>query len=657
MAKAHLKKTARPARAKTGAKATTPSAAKAAPAAPPPAAPAPGAASTASAVTAAASTDTAFWWRAAAILLLAAVLRLLWLGRATFHPDEAIHAVEAYNFLDYRFDPVYHGPLLYHLEALALRVFGDTDFTARLVPAFLGIGLVALVLGSARRWVGNAAALWSAALLALSPVNVAYSRRLLHDALVLVLTLGAVLYFQAARENGTRTWEGREARVGVVLMLVLFLATKANAFFIIAMLLGYWLCIWLRPKTLPASRVNHRLRWMLPLCLYGLVAVGAFLAVRGGETQKRNEMLLLGLCLGCCAVLWLWLRLTHRGPEEAAGQWDVWTPLLAAGIGGLVFAFLYGRGFLWLHNGISAESRRDALSALPRMLAYWRGQQGTPRLPGPHDYYIVLAMLYELPIVIAGACGIFHASRVRTAFSDLLLWWCFTSFAVYALANEKVPWLLTHQILPLALLAGLWLASLRPSRRLYLGVAASVVFLARNLAATSFGRPGDNHEPLYYAQPTDAFGETFQAAMAEAIWSKPQGAGGIWLEAAPNAFSAQWPCAWYVRRAAERAGARTAYGARPDDFAGPASQRLAVMRPEVWAQLKSTKFPGWRTWNGAKQPPGAESNLDFLVWPRASWSALNPPTFYRWWLTREANQGNNVLSEWSSTAMVVATRQ
>jgi len=595
----------------------------------------------------------AFLLRAGLILALAAVLRLLWLGRPVYHPDEAIHALEAYNFLNYRFNPVYHGPLLYHLEALTLRVRGDTDFTGRLVPALLGIGLVAQVLFSARRWFGETAALWGAGLLAISPVMVAYSRRLLHDSLVMALTLGVVLYFHSARENSTKTWEGREARVGVVVLLVLFLATKANSFFVIAMLAAYWLSLFLRPREGRAEQGSIVGRW-LPLAVFGLVAVGSHLAVRGGETGITKERLLLVACLSCCGALWFWLCYARREENEVRGEADLWAPLLALGIGAVVFAFLFGRGFLWLRDGITADSRDAVFSAMPRMLAYWRGQQGSPRLPGPHDYYIVLSLMYELPIVFAGACGVWRASRVRTGFTDLLLWWCFTSFAVYALANEKVPWLMTHQILPLALLSGVWLGSLRPTKWMWLGALAGALFLARNVAATSFGRPGDRHEPMYYAQTTEAFGDSFLGAMDEAVWSSPKGQGGIWLEASPKAFSSQWPGAWYVRHAS-RAKAPPGYGATPDDSQAPARQRLAVMRPEVWNELKTTKFPGWRTWNGPKNEYGVGANPDFLVWQRCSWPALRPDRYARWWVTREATDKNGVLAEWSSTAMVVAT--
>ena len=43
------------------------------------------------------------------------------------------------------YDPVYHGPFLYHWGALVFFLFGDSDFTARLPYALSGIFLLWLV--------------------------------------------------------------------------------------------------------------------------------------------------------------------------------------------------------------------------------------------------------------------------------------------------------------------------------------------------------------------------------------------------------------------------------------------------------------------------------------------------------------------------------
>ncbi|MEJ7712101.1 MAG: hypothetical protein WKF84_20135 [Pyrinomonadaceae bacterium] len=93
----------------------------------------------------------------------------------------------------------------------------------------------------------------------ISPSLVTYHRRLLHDALVLVLTLGSVLCFHAARAYPSNTRDGRLARFGMVGPLSLFLCTKANAFFIILMLFSFWVAsfaqrFWRRTNAAKSSR-------------------------------------------------------------------------------------------------------------------------------------------------------------------------------------------------------------------------------------------------------------------------------------------------------------------------------------------------------------------------------------------------------------------
>jgi hypothetical protein len=71
---------------------------------------------------------------------------------------------------------------------------------------------------------------------------------------------------------------------------------------------------------------------------------------------------------------------------------------------------------------------------------------------------------------------------------------------------------------------------------------------------------------------------------------------------------------------------------------------MAVAPPEVWATEKS--LAGW---NG-------DTIVDFLIWPRASWPALHPDVFTRFWWSRTATVENGVLAapgEWSSAKAVI----
>lgn len=636
--------------------------------------------------------DHRFWWAASLILVVGILLRQWKLADAPFHTDEAIHAMYAFGLGSYNYDPVYHGPLLYHLVAAIFQGniagigLGANDFTARLVPSLLGIGVLALVIGPARQFLGTRAVLWGAALLAISPVMVSYSRRLLHDSLVAVLTLGAVLCFQTAREHPSHTPAGRQARIGLAVLLTLFVATKANAFFIIAMLAAFWICTLLSGEAGPLSRLEDRrgpvweqLPAWLPVVMLAFVSAVSIFALRDEGVKDRNETILKWASVFGCALVWEWLR---RRPAQWQKQapaddkleaeatprpaFDFATPLLAIGISALLFTFLFGHG---IHGFAGQQPFGQSWSeawgsppiigsettpgALRRMWVYWSGQQANPRLPGRHDYYLVLMSLYELPILLAAMAGLVHASRKRTPFTDLLIWWAFTSWTVYAMANEKVPWLMTHMILPLALLAGIWLGSLQlrvSSARTALIVAslAGFIYLARGVSATNFERAADNHEPMFYAQTTEAFRDAMFAGLEQSAALK----GDVWVHR-----NKQWPMAWYLRDSEKRLGFVTQWDVLPQP--GRLLKMAVHLNTHDWNDKVGkgeTTIDDYRdirnsfaSWNSTE--------ADFFIWPRASWSALRPWTWGRWFTRREATLENGVLAEWSNSPAVVSVKR
>lgn len=642
------------------------------------------------------NTVTHFWGWVVAWLLAAVVLRLLWLGHGPFSHDEAIHANFSLGFADYKYDPIYHGPLLYHLIATIFWLFGDSDFTARLAPALLGIAMLGVAVAT-RRWLGARAMLCSLALLVISPVITTYSRHLIHDSLVMLLTLGAVLCFQTARDHPNTTARGRWARVGVTSFLALMLCTKANAFFILAMLLSFWVAY----KGSQFLRGERKTTWPFWVPLAALFAV-ALVSIFINREVRWHERFFSLFCIAAVFVVWEWLR---RAPEYsqvehsqvehsqaaedqnpaqeaeetnhgALNHWHWLTPLLCAAAGFFLFAFFYGHGYLWLRDpGAISRYWGDVIgpdSAIPKMLEYWGGQQAKPRLPGRHDYYIVLMALYELPIALAGLCGLVYLSRHRSPFTDLLLWWAITSFVLYSLANEKVPWLMTHIILPVAFIAGTWIAqhwekfvatdtastrtaNIRASNTRPVGSpaktwsivagVAGTIFLLRNLSATNFERPADRREPMFYAQAT----EDFRDKLMNGLRTTAARDGSIWVHPDKS-----WPMVWYTRKTAPLIGQSNIQWSRtPDDSV----MRLAVhLAPEDWKAAIEAETVTEMQWLEVQSRLNGwnSQRTDFIVWPRASWSALNPGTFITWWLSRQSSLENGMLSEWSVSPVVIA---
>lgn len=603
---------------------------------------------------------------ASLLLILGIALRQLWLGEASFHPDEAIHTHFSQGFGSYKYDPVYHGPLLYHLVAATFGIAGENDISARLVPSVLGVALLALVIGPFRAFAGNRAALAGAALLAVSPSMVTYSRRLLHDSLALFLTLGAVLCFLSALQDGADTPRGRGARIGLFAFLSLFLATKANCFFIAAMLLAFWFAWRLRGKL----RFPTWLLKAMPSLLFVVVITVSIALPIPGVTitgtdgkpiwvEDPNHHILKIVAVISCVLFGIWLLAAPKtwmgaekepasasletvSSEETPSQRprvDTWTTYILALAGALwLYVLLYGGaaqfGVQWAETRqfpgqALLDGAANARGAIPKMLRYWGGQQATPRLPGRHDYYLVLALLYEIPILVAAMGGVYHASKNRAIFTDLLLWWSFSSLAVYAVANEKVPWLLVHILLPLALLGGVWLGQIRWRKSTFaLAVAAGLLFCLRGVSGVNFERGGDNIEPLLYAQTPESFRDALESTLRQTRGdTRPVWMGG----------ERQWPSVWYLRAGGPNMGASAiaiAGAIAPDAY------RAAIADEREWPALANAGWTG--------------TTVDFLIWPRASWAAIAPQRYLPWFFSRDTlpqNERDLPQNEWKTSIL------
>ncbi len=130
------------------------------------------------------------WEKALYTLFFAlAVLSRLWdLGVRVMSHDETVHIQWSWYLFrgqGYAHTPLSHGPFLFHATALSYYLFGDSDFSARLTVAILGIVLVLLPY-TLRRWLGRGGALVASFLFLISPSLLYYSRYIRHDIPVIV---------------------------------------------------------------------------------------------------------------------------------------------------------------------------------------------------------------------------------------------------------------------------------------------------------------------------------------------------------------------------------------------------------------------------------------------------------------------------------------
>ena len=131
-------------------------------------------------------------------------------------------------------------------------------------------------------------------------------------------------------------------------------------------------------------------------------------------------------------------------------------------------------------------------------------QQGEARGNQPAYYYFLVTSIYEfLPLLLSGLAAIYYWRR-SDPFGRFLVYWSLSSFILYTIASEKMPWLLVSIALPLILLAAKFLGDL-VGRLQYkdlrspfaLSVSAWVVLFGFVLWKLAFFEQGALDEPLW----------------------------------------------------------------------------------------------------------------------------------------------------------------
>lgn len=405
------------------------------------------------------------------VLLLAVVSRTWELGERAMSHDESQHTYYSHGFAvdgTYEHDPKLHGPLLFHLTAGAFLLLGDTDATARLSVALTGVVLVALM-ALFRRHLGECGALAAAVLGLTSPVLLFYSRYIRNDiyiaALLLVWVYALLRHLEERRSRWLLLLAGAAA---------LSFCSKEVTFIHGAIVGSFTLSRALRSRGRPAGRAAGDLTvLMLSLALpfaAGAVHAGLGLPVMpvdDGATRAGiltvAALALLGAVLG-----FAWFGGRRPGSAAAGGPGVATWARCAALFWGLAVT---------LFSGLLTRPAEGTVSGFVGSLGYWLLQHDEARGSQPWFYYLLLALLYEPLLLVLGGVGAVWVLRWRrreppvaawpgrpdaevaapAARRDLLelaVWWALAATAGYAIAGEKMPWLLVHVVLPLVLLGG-----------------------------------------------------------------------------------------------------------------------------------------------------------------------------------------------------------
>jgi uncharacterized protein (TIGR03663 family) len=410
-------------------------------------------------------------WAWSILLIVAAVARFYDLGARALSHDESLHALYSYYLYDagnYEHNPMMHGPLLFHMNAVIYFLFGHSDTTARILPAVFGLGVI-IMAWHYRRYLGRIGALAAGIMLAFSPSLLFHSRYIRDDIYIgfftMVWVYGAFRYLEG--EERRHRW------------LVVMLAGMAFGFvtmenhFIHGALIGAFfasLALWqviggrlfiaLTPLLLAAGlafylhlldlemeavavagagaalSVIFLARWLgaqgwvllrrndaADLAILMLTLVMPFTApflhlalgwepmeYRNLEDFLRSALLVLIVTLLGIGLAYYWFGFRTRGKVGEQGNqlgWGAWAQLMGAF---WLVQVLFFTTFL-------TNTRNGLATGIVGSLGYWLAQQEVARGGQPWYYYIMLMWLYEFLPAFLSAAGavtiVYFATRVQ----------------------------------------------------------------------------------------------------------------------------------------------------------------------------------------------------------------------------------------------------
>jgi len=408
------------------------------------------------------SSVVALSWEAivwAGILIAGVVTRFYDLGVRAMSHDESLHALYSYYLYtngNYDHNPMMHGPFLFHANTLMYFLFGDNDFTARIVPALFGIGTLAMIY-ALRSYLGRTGAIVAAILVLASPSLLFHSRYIRNDIYIAFDTL--VWVYGAFRYLDTRKF-----RYLVIMMLGMALGFIAKeVHFIHGAIIGAFfggLALWqliggVRTAIVAAPLAAGGAFWWvlheMKNDFVGMIGLGAMLLVAAGlavyflrahwneirrnaaadlavimatlvlpflspflfvftggdptvftssaDYTNQDMIVRLSIMVAVCvaaavglAVLWFGFR--HEDDEQVR-----WRPHL------LQWAILMG-GFwliqIVLFTTFFTNTVNGLATGIVGSLGYWLAQQGVKRGSQPVYYYALIGWLYEfLPALLS----------------------------------------------------------------------------------------------------------------------------------------------------------------------------------------------------------------------------------------------------------------
>jgi uncharacterized protein (TIGR03663 family) len=478
-----------------------------------------------------------------AIAAAALWLRAHELSRRPMHHDEANQAVRCGIMLEsgvYRYDPrEHHGPILYYLTLPALRLTGAPDLASatetafRIVPVLFGVGTI-LLLFLLRDALGRLGTFAAAALMAISPAMVYYSRFYIQETLLVFFTAAAI----ACVWRYSRRLSGLWALIGGAAAGMMHASKETCIINFFGIAVAWLVC---RPGKDRQDSIFNEGSHPPPSHFQ-------IMQERNELRQRARNHLIAGSVAAISVSVFLFSVFFMR-----------WKGVLDS-----VFAY---SGYFHRASGEST-SHIHAWDYYLRTL-FWTRSPGLP----PWSETVIPAL------ALIGTAAAFLTRGPERRFLRFLVVYTLCITVVYSLIPYKTPWCSLSILYGLVLLAGAGVQFVANTRRIVGPIVAGVLLLTGSahlwgqMWRANFKLPSDPRNPYVYAQTVPDFLRLVKR-VDQISDASPRHRDS--LIAVVTTHEEAWPLPWYLR-GYNNVGYWTALEQVPKD-----------LRPAVW--ISSQEF-------------------------------------------------------------------
>ncbi|MFH1835537.1 MAG: flippase activity-associated protein Agl23, partial [Methanobacteriota archaeon] len=428
------------------------------------------------------------------ILIIALTARIINLELRPLHHDETVRAFMIQGIANgnpWKHHMGFHGPFLFYANALSFKIFGESTFSLRIAESIFG-GLIILLLIPIRSHIGNRGFLFSAALIALSPALVYFSRMTIQTPFILFFELATVVFAFSYSNSKNPIYAYLTA-----ISIALAFTVKETTYVLLGMF-GPYLAV------------------KFILSLFG----------KQGRIRKKTKLFKANLSK------WK-MRLKNNAPV-----------IISAILLFLVFYIIPYSSFLQ-----ELETVKSSLG----LFQFWYDRVQY-RHTKSVDYYFKIVLDVEFIPVIFAIVGLIYSIFRRNEFRTAVSYWSIAAFSVYSYIPTKEAWVFPHILPPIILLAGIgvegvYLELTRKKRFAGLGKPVFTIILIYFLAA--YGLLAYEKNFVSYSMESNSLTYVQSYPDVEKIVERIENlsfkkTGGRDLDIV-YAFEEDYPLRWYLR--------------------------------------------------------------------------------------------------------------